>query len=162
MVDLSYLDGYSEDENDVSIEVPEEPLKPIDEKTSYLEEYDEDLKEEVVEKDEGENEIHSRMYKDMSYKEATEKYKELKAQADVEGSGYTTSFLGGLRYTDPESGIKEGIPMPDQGFFSRAADLVSTGDGGLGLIDREVGSGDAKVSFAEKVARCRSIWCSPS
>jgi len=153
MVDLSYLDGYSEDENDVGIEVPEEPLKPIDQKTSYLEEYDEGLKEEEVEKDEGENEIHSRMYKDMSYKEATEKYKELKAQADVEGSGYTSSFLGGLQYTDPESGIKEGIPMPDQGFFSRAADLVSTGDGGLGLIDREVGSGDAKVSFADKVAR---------
>jgi len=103
--------------------------------------------------DEGDNEIHSRMYKDMSYKEATAKYKDLKSQAEVEGSGYTRSFIGGLQYTDPESGIKEGIPAPNQGFFSRAADLVSTGDGGLGLIDREVGSGDAKVAFADKVAR---------
>ena len=46
--------------------------------------------------DEGDNEIHSRMYKDMSYKEATEKYKELKSQAEVEGSGYTC-----LLYTSP-------------------------------------------------------------
>ena len=54
MVDLSYLDGYSEDGDDVGIKIPEEPLKPIEQETSYLEEYDEELKEEPEAVDEQE------------------------------------------------------------------------------------------------------------
>ena len=76
---------------------------------------DEDVAEpaEVVE-DAEINFINSKMYDGMSQEEAIKLYKELKAKAEAgDTEGFANSFIGGLTYTNPDTGLKEGVPIPE-------------------------------------------------
>ena len=76
---------------------------------------DEDVAEpaEVVE-DAEINFINSKMYDGMSQEEAIKLYNELKAKAEAgDTEGFANSFIGGLTYTNPDTGLKEGVPIPE-------------------------------------------------
>ena len=80
----------------------------------------EDLNEDGTEQDpEGEdtvelNFINSQMYDGMTQEKAIELYNELKAKAEAgDTEGFANSFLGGLTYTNPDTGLKEGVPTPE-------------------------------------------------
>jgi len=109
-----------------------------------------------VEVDDDKNKIHSRMWEGSSWLDASAQFKEWKNKAKSDNpEGWSTSLLGGLRYTDPKTGKTEGVPVPEQSALDNFKDVFGASFGptakayGLSETDnfgRERGSGDATVS----------------